>query len=109
MGFNSVLKGLNWAILFCDIIPDGKSEKTAQFWQAIAQASELSFPIVFHTELRSSLRESHSFLSLPADTTMASPQGTSVSSNSFSRWTSHVPFQIPLLTPHFMFSFLLWG
>ena len=29
-----------------------------------------------HTELRSSLRESHSFLSLPADTTMASSQGT---------------------------------
>jgi len=42
-----------------------------------------------HTELRSSLRESHSFLSLPADTTMASSQGTSVSTNSFSRWTSH--------------------
>jgi hypothetical protein len=29
-----------------------------------------------HSELRSSLRESHSFLSLPADTTMASSQGT---------------------------------
>ena len=29
-----------------------------------------------HEELRSSLRESHSFLSLPADTTMASSQGT---------------------------------
>ena len=42
-----------------------------------------------HTELRSSLSESHSFLSLPADTTMASPQGTSVSSNSSSRWTPH--------------------
>jgi len=38
-----------------------------------------------HTELRSSLRESHSFLSLPADTTMDSSQGISVSSNSFSR------------------------
>jgi hypothetical protein len=38
-----------------------------------------------HTELCSSLGESHSFLSLPADTTMASSQGTSVSSNSFSR------------------------
>jgi hypothetical protein len=42
-----------------------------------------------HRELRSSLREPHSFLSLPADTTRASSQGTSVSSNSFSRWTSH--------------------
>ena len=30
-----------------------------------------------HRELRSSLRESHSFLSLPADTTMAWSQGTS--------------------------------
>jgi hypothetical protein len=29
-----------------------------------------------HTELRSSLRESHSFLSLPADTTIALSQGT---------------------------------
>jgi hypothetical protein len=29
-----------------------------------------------YRELRSSLRESHSFLSLPADTTMASSQGT---------------------------------
>ena len=42
-----------------------------------------------HTELRNSLREYHSFLSLPADTTMASPQSTSVSSNSFSRLASH--------------------
>jgi hypothetical protein len=29
-----------------------------------------------HRELSSSLRESHSFLSLPADTTMTSSQGT---------------------------------
>jgi len=42
-----------------------------------------------HRKLRSSLTKSHSFLSLPAHTTMASSQGTSVSSNSFSRWTSH--------------------
>jgi hypothetical protein len=54
-----------------------------------------------HRELRSSLRESHSFLNLPADTTMASSQGTSVSSNSFSRSA--------LLTPHFTRSFLLSG
>ena len=42
-----------------------------------------------HRKLRSSLRESHSFLSLAADTTMASSHGTSVSSNSFSRLASH--------------------
>jgi len=42
-----------------------------------------------HRELRSSLRKSHSFLILPADSTMASPQGTSVSSNSFSTLASH--------------------
>ena len=41
---------LNWAILLCDVTPDGKTEYTAQIWQAIAQASELSFPVVFHTE-----------------------------------------------------------
>jgi hypothetical protein len=41
-----------------------------------------------HRDLRSSLRESHIFLSLPAYTTMVSYQGTSVSSNSFSRWAS---------------------
>ena len=44
---------------------------------------------LLHRELRSSLRESHSFLSLPADTTMASFQDTFVSSNSFSRSASH--------------------
>jgi hypothetical protein len=42
-----------------------------------------------HRELRSSLREYHSSLSLPADTTVASSQATSVSSNSFNRWASH--------------------
>jgi len=63
-------------------------------------------------ELRSSLRESHSFLSIPADTTTASSQGTSVSSDSFRSWASHwyIPFQIPLLTPHFTLYFrtTLW-
>jgi hypothetical protein len=39
-------------------------------------------------ELRISLRESHSFLILPANTTMAPSQGTFVSSNSFSGWAS---------------------
>jgi len=53
-----------------------------------------------HTELRSSLRESQSFLSLPADTTMASSQGTSVSSNSFNTWASHGIF---LFKYHFLF------
>jgi len=56
-----------------------------------------------HTELRSSLMESHSFLSLPADTTMASSQGTSVSSNSFNRWTSHDIF---LFKHHFLLHIL---
>ena len=56
-----------------------------------------------HRELCSSLKESHSFLSLPADTTMASSQGTSVSSNSFSRWTSHDIF---LFKYHFLLHIL---
>jgi len=50
-------------------------------------------------ELRSSLREPHSFLSLPADTTMASSQSTPVSSNSFNRWASHGIF---LFKYHFL-------
>jgi len=41
---------LNWAILLRDVILYGKTEWTAQFWQAIAQDSELPFPIFFHTE-----------------------------------------------------------
>jgi len=55
-----------------------------------------------HTQLRSSLMKSHSFFSLPADTTMASSQGTSVSSNPFSRWTSHDIF---LFKYHFLLTF----
>jgi len=60
-------------------------------------------------ELRSSLRESHRFLNLPADTTMASSQGTSVSSNPFSRWTSHdiflSKFHFLMHILHFLFFF----
>jgi hypothetical protein len=58
-----------------------------------------------HRELRSWLRQSHSFLSLPADTTMASSQGTSVSGNSFSRWASHDIF---LFKYHFLLHILLF-
>jgi hypothetical protein len=54
-------------------------------------------------ELGSSLRESYSFLSLPADTTMASSQGTQFIQQMSIAW--YVPFQIPLLTPHFTLSF----
>ena len=51
-----------------------------------------------HTELRSSLTEFHSTLSLPAHPTVPS-HGTSVSSNSFSRQASHDIF---LLNYHFL-------
>jgi hypothetical protein len=56
-----------------------------------------------HRELCNSLKESHSFLGLPADTTMTSSQGTSVSSNSFSRGTSHDIF---LFKYHFLLHIL---
>jgi hypothetical protein len=56
-----------------------------------------------HKVLCSSVRESHSFLSLPADTTMASSQDTSVSSNSFSTWASHDIF---LCKYHFLLHIL---
>jgi len=64
-----------------------------------------------HTELRSPLKESHSFLSLPADTTMASPQDTYVSINSFSRWSSHDTFlfKYQFLLHILLFLSLLFG
>jgi hypothetical protein len=67
------------------------------------------FSRLSNTELRSSLRESHSFLSLPANTTMTSSQGTSVSSNSFSRRPSHdifiFKYHFLLHTLRFLFFF----
>jgi len=63
-----------------------------------------------HRELCSSLRESHSFLSLPADTTMAPSQGTFVSSNSFSRWASHDIFLFKYFLLHILcFLFFFCG
>ena len=52
-----------------------------------------------YRELTSPFRESYSFLSLPAETTMASSEDTAVSSNSFSRWASHDIF---LFKYHFL-------
>ena len=80
----------NWAILLCDVIPDGKNRVNC----AVLTGNNAGLRTVFssrlsHRELGSSLRESHSFLILPADTTIASSQGISVSSNSFSRWASY--------------------
>jgi len=63
-----------------------------------------------HRELLSSLKESHSFLCLPADTTLASSQRASISSNSFSRWASHdtflLKYQFLLHILRFRFFFL---
>jgi hypothetical protein len=96
---------LKWTILLCDVTPDGKTEK--KNWAVLTGNSTglrtVTFSRLSHTELRSSLRESHSFLSLPADTTVASSQGTTVSSNSFSRWASHDIF---LFKYHFLFHIL---
>jgi hypothetical protein len=59
------------------LIPDGKTEHTTQFWQEIAHASELSFPVVFHTENCADHSGNPTvFRSLLAKTTMASSQGT---------------------------------
>jgi hypothetical protein len=81
---------LNWAILLCDVIPDGKNGvNCAVLTENNAGLRTVLSGRLSHTELRSSLGKSHSFLSLPADTTMASTQGIQPSSNSFSRWASH--------------------
>jgi hypothetical protein len=106
---------LNWAILLCDIIPDGINWVNC----AVLTGNSAGLRTVLssrlsHRELSSSLRECHSFLSLPADTTMASSQGTSVSSNSFSSWASHdiflfkYPFLLHILRFLSSFRITLW-
>ena len=80
---------LNRTLLRCDVIPDGKNWVNC----AILTGNSASLRTVLSSRLshtlRSSFRESQRFLSLPADTMMASSQGTSVSSNPFSRSASH--------------------
>jgi hypothetical protein len=63
--------------------------------------------LLSHRKLRSSLTESHSLLSLPADTTMASFQGNQPSKMMSIVW--YILFQKPLLTAHFKLSFLRFG
>ena len=61
-----------------------------------------------HRELRSSLMKSHSFLSLPADTRIASSQDTFVSSNSLSKWASRdirLKYHVVLYILRFLFFF----
>ena len=95
---------LNWAILLCDVIPVGKNWVNCAVLTGNSAGLRTVFSIrLSYRELRSSLRESHSFLSLPADTTMAWSQGTSVSSNSFSRWAWHDIF---LFKYHFLLHIL---
>ena len=84
---------INWAILLCDVIPDRKKlVNCAVLAGNTADLRTVLSSRLSHTELRGSLRKSHSFLSLPADTTMASSRGTP--SNSFGRWTSQDIFLI---------------
>jgi hypothetical protein len=63
-----------------------------------------------HTELRSSLRESHSFLSLPAETTTASSPGTQPQQPFLAIHSAdehHMIYSFSNTTPHFTFSLLL--
>jgi hypothetical protein len=87
---------LNWALLLCDVIP---TENWVNCAVLTGNSAGLRTALSSRPEVCSSLRESHSFLSLPADTTMASSQGTSISSSSFSRWASH---DILLFQYHFL-------
>jgi len=97
---------LNWAILLCDVIPDGKNwVKCAVLTGNSAGLRNVLSSRLWHIELRSSLRESHSFRSLPADTTMASSQGTSFSRNPFRRWASHDIFLSKYRILRFLFFF----
>jgi hypothetical protein len=85
---------LNWAILLCDVTSDEKNwvNCTVLMGNRAGLRTVLSIH-PSHRKLRSSLGESLSFLSLPADTTMALSQGTSISRHSFSRWALHDIFR----------------
>ena len=98
---------LNWAILLCDVIPNGKT------WVNCAVLTGNS------AGLRTALFQSYFtqncagnptvYSVLPADTTMASSQGASVSSTPFNRWASHDIFLFKyhfLRTPHFTLCFI---
>jgi len=103
MGFNSGFKGLN-----SDFTVWHHTWRKNWVNCAVLTGNSAGLRTVLSSrlalrELRSSLREPHSFLSLPTDTTMASSQGTSVSSNSFSRWASHDIF---LFKYHFLLHIL---
>ena len=84
---------------------------TAQFWQAIAQASELSFPVVCHTQNCAvhSGNPTVSSVYLPTPRWHRIKVHTSISSNSFSRWTSHdiflFKYHFLLHILHFLFFF----
>jgi hypothetical protein len=86
---------LNWAILLCEVIPGGKTGLPSQFLTRNSAGLRTALSRRrSHTELRSSLRDSHSFLSLPADTTMLLSQDTQPQYRysfltSFRRWASH--------------------
>ena len=80
---------LNWAILLWRHTRRKNWVNCAVFTGNSAGLRSVLPSRLSHKELRISPKESHSYLSLPADTTIAQSQGTFVSSNSFGRWTSH--------------------
>ena len=89
----------NWTILLRDVTLDRKNWVN---W-AVLTGNRAGLRTIFssrlsHRELLSSLGKSHSSLSLPTGTTMASSQG-----NSFSRWASHDIF---LFKYHFLLHIL---
>ena len=63
-----------------------KTDYTAQFWKAVAQASELSFPVVFHTENCAV----HSGNPTVSSVYLLTSRWHHLKAlNSFSRWASH--------------------
>jgi len=75
----------------------------AQFWQAIAQASELSFPVVFHTQNCAVHLENPTVPSVYLRTPQWHHLKALNSSSSFSRWASHDIF---LFKYHFLLHIL---
>ena len=94
---------VNWAIFCVKSYLTGKLSKLRSFDRQYRWPQSSPFQSSFTQRTAQFTQGIPRFLSLPAHTTMASSQDTSVSSNSFGRWTSHDIF---LFKYHFLLHIL---
>ena len=109
MGFNSGFKGLNWAILLCDVIPEGKN------WvnYAVLTGNSVGLRTVLSSRLSHRELRSHSGNPIASSVYLPTSRWHYLkalgSTNSFSRWASHdiflFKYNFCLHILHFLFYF----